>query len=71
MKVSQFGKCQEPTSAMMKLSLMRTATRDEDPEFPLLQGISSFELTASQIAAQANTLQSSSNRNISTSTVQR
>ena len=35
---------------MMKLSLMRTATGN--PELPLLQRISSLELTASQIAAQ-------------------
>ena len=67
MKVSQSGKCQElskflqvqsqkPSSAMMKLALMR---------------ISSLELTAPQIAAQINASQNSSNRHISTSTVQR
>ena len=38
-------------SAMMKLFLMRTATGNEDPELPLLQRISSLELTARQIAA--------------------
>jgi hypothetical protein len=75
MKVSKYGKCQEllkflevqsqkPSSAMMKLTLMRTATGKEDPEIPLLQRISSLE-----IAAQINASQSSSNRHISTSTV--
>ena len=57
--------------AMMKLALMRTATGKEDPELPLLQSTSSLELAASQIAAQINASQSSSNRHISTSTVQR
>ena len=56
---------------MMKLALMRTATGKEDPELPLLQRISLFELTAPQIAAQINASQSSSTRQISTSTVQR
>ena len=56
---------------MMKLALMRTATAKEDPELPLLQRISSLELTAPQIAAQINASQSSNNRHISTSTVQR
>ena len=56
---------------MMKLSLMRTATGKEDPELPLLQRISSLELPASEIAAQINDSQSSSNGDISTSTVQR
>ena len=51
--------------------LMRTATGKEDPELPLLQRISSLELTEPQIAAQINAMQSSSNRHISTSTVQR
>ena len=37
---------------MMKLALMRTATGTEDPEIPLLQRISSLELTAPQIKAQ-------------------
>lgn len=55
----------------MKLALMRTATGKEDPELPLLQRISSLELPASEIAAQINASQSSSNRHISTSTVQR
>jgi hypothetical protein len=45
---------------MMKLALMRTATGMEDPELP-----------ASEIAAQINASQSSSNRHISTPTVQR
>ena len=56
---------------MMKLSLTRTATGKEDPEIPLLQRMSSLELPASEITAQINALQSSSNRHISTSTVQR
>ncbi|KAK6300083.1 hypothetical protein J4Q44_G00301160 [Coregonus suidteri] len=43
----------------------------EDPELTLLQRISSLELPASEIAAQINASQSSSNRHISTSTVQR
>ena len=55
----------------MKLALMRTATGKEDPELPLLQRISSIELPASEIAAQINASQSSSNRHISTSTVQK
>ena len=82
MKVSQYGTFQEllkfiqvqsqkPSSAMMKLALMRTATGMEDPELPLLQRINSLELPASEIAAQINASQSSSNRHISTSTVQR
>jgi hypothetical protein len=84
MKVSQYGKCQEllkflqvqlqkPSSTMMKLALMRTTTGMEDPELPLLQTISSFELPTSEIAAQINASQSKSkgNRYISTSTVQR
>ena len=60
----------KPSSAMMKLAFMRTATVKEDAELPLLQRISSLELPASEIAAQINYLQSSSNRHISTSTVQ-
>ena len=55
----------------MKLALIRTATRKEDTELPLLKRISSLELTASEISAQINASQSSSNRHISTSTVQR
>ena len=53
--------------------MRRTATGKEDPEFPLLQRIhvSSSELTAPQITAQINASQCSSNRHISTSTVQR
>ena len=62
---------QRPSSAMMKLALMRTATGKENPVLPLLQRISSLELQASEIAAQINASQSSSNRHISTSTVQR
>jgi hypothetical protein len=56
---------------MMKLALMRIATGKEDPELPLLKKISSFELPASKIAAQIKASQSSSNRHISTSTVQK
>ena len=56
---------------MMKLALIKTATGKEDPELPLLQKTSSLELTAPQIADQINASQSSSNRLISTSTVQR
>ena len=55
----------------MKLALMRTATGKEDTELPLLQRISSLELPASEIAAKMNASQSSSNRHISTSIVQR
>ena len=54
----------------MKLSLMRTATGKEDPELPMLQRISSLEVPASEMSAQINASQSSSNRHISTSTVQ-
>ena len=82
MKVSQCGifkelwkflqvQSRKSSSAMMKLALMRTATGKEDPELPLLSRISSLELPASAIAAQKNASQSSSNRHISTSTVQR
>ena len=45
--------------------------RNVDSELPLLQRISSLELPGSEIAAQKNASQSSSNRHISTSTVQR
>ena len=62
---------QKPSSAMMKLALMRTATGKLDPEVPLLQRISSLELPASEMSDQINASQSSSNRHISTSTVQR
>ena len=37
---------------MMKLALMRTATRKEDPDLPLLQRIRLLELTAPQNVAQ-------------------
>ena len=47
------------------------ATGREDPELPLLQRISSLEVTAPEIAAQINASKCSSNRHISTSTVQR
>ena len=82
MKVSQCGTFQEllmflqvqslkPSSTMIKLSFMRTATGMEDPELPLLQRICLLELPASEIATQINASWSSSNRHISTSTVQR
>jgi hypothetical protein len=51
---------------MMKVDLIRNATCKEDPELPLLQRISSLELTAPHISAQINASQSSSNRHIST-----
>ena len=57
---------QKPSSDIMKLAFMRTATGKEHPKLPLLQRISSIELTAPQIAAQINALNSSSNRHIST-----
>ena len=60
---------QKPSSAMMRLVLMRTATGKEDPELPLLQRRSSLKSTAPQIADQINASLSSSNRHISTSTV--
>ena len=44
--------------------------RKEDPELPLWQWLISLELVAPQIAAQINASQSSSNRLVSTSTVQ-
>ena len=56
---------------MMKLALLRTTTGIKDPELPMLQRISSLEVPASKIAAQINASQCSSNRHISTSTVQR
>ena len=56
---------QKPSSAMMKLAVMRTATGKEVPELPLLQRIRLLELPALEIAVQI------SNRLISTSTVQR
>ena len=40
---------QKPSSAMMKLALMRTATGKEEPELPVLQKISSLERPASEI----------------------
>ena len=62
---------QKPSIAMMKLAFMRIATGKEDPKLLLLQRISLLELTAPQTAAQINASQSSSNRHISASTVQR
>ena len=84
MKVSEYGQLRTlkvSSSAVAKTinhydeteneTLMRTATGKEDPELPLLQRISSLELPASEIAAQINASRTSSNRHISTSTVQR
>ena len=45
---------QKTSSAMMKLTVMRTTTGKEDPERPLLQRISSLEIPTSEIAAQIN-----------------
>ena len=57
---------------MMNLALMRTTTGKEDPESPLLQRISSLEITAPRkLQPLKKTSQSSSNRHISTSTVQK
>ena len=56
---------------MMKLALMRTATRKGRRRVTWLQRISSLELPASEIATQINASQSSSNRQISTSTIQK
>ena len=56
---------------MMKLTLMRTATGKGEPELPLLQRLISLELPASEIADQINASQSSNNRHISKSNVQR
>ncbi|CDQ94806.1 unnamed protein product [Oncorhynchus mykiss] len=49
---------------------MRTGKGRKDSDLPVLQRISSLELTAPQIAAKINASHSSSNRHI-TSTVQR
>ena len=73
MKVSQSGKSgkisrtlkvqsQKPSSAVMKLALVRTATGKENPELPLLQRIRSLDLPASEIAGQINAPERSSNR---------
>ena len=66
MKVSQCGKLQElcvsshavakPTSAMIKLALMRTTTGKKERHL--------LELTAPKIAVQINASQSSINRHI-------
>ena len=62
---------QKPSSAMMKLALMRTATGKEVLDLPLLQRNSSLPLPASKIAGQINASQNSRNRHISTLTVQK
>jgi hypothetical protein len=62
---------QKTSRGLIKLALMRTATGKEDPELPLLQRIHSLELPASEIAGEINVSLSSSNRHISTSSVQR
>jgi hypothetical protein len=53
------------------VALMRTTTGKEEPELPLRKRISSWEWPDSKIAVQINASQRSSNRHISTSTVQR
>ena len=79
MKVSQSGKYQEllkflqvqsqkPSSAMMTLALMRTATGKEDI---LTSTAEDKFIGASEISSQKDASHSSSNRPISTSTVQR
>jgi hypothetical protein len=71
--VYQYGKYQELLKFLQvqlqntSSAMMRTATGMED----LLQRINSLELPASENAAQINASQSSRNRHISTSTVQR
>ena len=52
-------------------AVAKTTIRYEDPELPLPQRLTSLELPASEIAAQINASQSSSNRHNSTSIVQR
>jgi hypothetical protein len=61
MKASQYETFQElkPSITMMKLALMGTVTGKEDPELPLLQRITSLELTASEISSQIIASQSS------------
>jgi hypothetical protein len=56
---------------MMKLALMRTATGKEDPELFRVTSPRNWQFNAPQIAARINASQSSSNRHISTSNVQR
>jgi hypothetical protein len=57
-------------SLTVSSSVVSKTIKRSDPELPLLQRISSVELPASEIAAQINASRSSSNRHISTSTVQ-
>ena len=58
----------KPPSSMRKLAFMGTA---KWMDLPLLQRLSSLELPASEFADQINASQSSSNRHISPSAVQR
>ena len=78
MKVSQSVKCQQllkflqvqsqkSSSAMMKLALMRTATRNEGTVLTRTQRISSLELAVSEIAAQIDASQSSSKTHLNIS----
>ena len=56
-----------PVVVLMRASFiiaLHTSTGKEDPELPLLQRISSLELPTSEIAAQINASQSSSNRHL-------
>jgi hypothetical protein len=62
MKVSQYEKFQ--VQSQKPSSAMRTAKGMEDPELPLLQRLHSLDLPASEIAAQINASQSSSNRHL-------
>jgi hypothetical protein len=72
MKVSQSGKCQELLKFLQvqsqkpktKLALMRTATGKADAELPLLQRISSLELTAPQKSAINCTSDCSPNKSL-------
>ena len=59
MKVSQYGKCQELCAVAKTIQRFDETVSHEDrhrkdPELPLLQRISSVELTSPQIAAQIN-----------------
>jgi hypothetical protein len=70
MKISQFGEFESETESAVAKTIKRcdeTGSHDYRKERPSCRG----ELTAPQIAAQKNASQSSSNRHISTSTVQR
>jgi hypothetical protein len=67
-QVSQYGTFKDVLHFLQvqsqKLALMRTTTGKDDPELPLLQRISSLQLTTVQVAAQINASHSSSNRHL-------